>query len=115
MRVVQHHKLAFAVRNSHVDAIGNGHTGILDGYSVHFCATLSLFFCGLRMMETSMGDVVNLNRARKRAARETAAKQADANRARFGRSKSERAQEEQRSERAKAQLDQHRLDDGEAS
>ena len=59
-----------------------------------------------------MGDVVNLNRARKRAAKETAAKQADANRARFGRSKSERAEVQQRSERAKALLDQHRLDNG---
>jgi Domain of unknown function (DUF4169) len=67
------------------------------------------------MMETSMGDVVNLNRFRKRAAKESAAKVADANRARFGRSKSERTLEQQRSERASALLDQHRLDDGEAS
>jgi hypothetical protein len=66
-------------------------------------------------METSMGDVVNLNRFKKRAAKESAAKQADANRARFGRSKSERAQEQQRSERAKALLDRHRLGDGDAS
>jgi hypothetical protein len=66
-------------------------------------------------METSMGDVVNLNRFRKRAAKESAAKHADANRARFGRSKSERAQEKQRGQRAKALLDQHRLGDGEAS
>ena len=62
-----------------------------------------------------MADVVNLNRFRKRAAKEEATKQADANRARFGRSKAERAQEQQRGERAKALLDQHRLDDGEAS
>ena len=62
-----------------------------------------------------MGDVVNLNRFRKRAAKESAAKQADANRARFGRSKSERAQEQQRTERATALLDQHRLGDGGAS
>jgi uncharacterized protein DUF4169 len=67
------------------------------------------------MMETSMGDLVNLNRLRKRAAKESATKQADANRARFGRSKSERASERQQRERAKALLDQHRLDDGEAS
>jgi hypothetical protein len=67
------------------------------------------------MMETSMGDLVNLNRFRKRAAKESAAKQADANRARFGRSKSERASEQQQREHAKALLDQHRLDDGEAS
>jgi Domain of unknown function (DUF4169) len=67
------------------------------------------------MMETSMGDVVNLKRARKRAAKETATKKADANRVRFGRSKSERAHEQQQRERARALLDQHRLDDGEAS
>ena len=76
---------------------------------------LSLFFCGLRMMETSMADLVNLNRFRRRVAKKTAAKQADANRARFGRSKSERTQDRQREERAKALLDQHRLDDGGAS
>jgi len=67
------------------------------------------------MMETSMADLVNLNRFRKRVAKKTAAKQADANRARFGRSKSERTQEQQQRERAKALHDQHRLDDGEAS
>jgi len=44
-----------------------------------------------------------------------AARQADANRARYGRSKSDRAQGQQQRERAKALLDQHRLDDGEAS
>ncbi|MFO1111985.1 MAG: DUF4169 family protein [Bradyrhizobium sp.] len=62
-----------------------------------------------------MADVVNLNRFRKRAAKQEAEKQADANRARFGRSKTEQAQEQRRSERANALLDQHRLDDGEAS
>jgi uncharacterized protein DUF4169 len=68
------------------------------------------------MMETSMaGDVVNLNRFRKRAAKESAAKEADANRAQFGRSKSERTKEQKQRERAKSLLDQHRLDDGEAS
>jgi hypothetical protein len=67
------------------------------------------------MMETSMADLVNLNRFRKRVAKETTAKQADANRARFGRSKSERTQDQRQRERAKALLDQHRLDDGEAS
>lgn len=61
------------------------------------------------------GEVVNLKRFRKRAAKETAAKEAEANRARFGRSKSERIDEQQQRERAKALLDQHRLDDGEAS
>jgi Domain of unknown function (DUF4169) len=76
---------------------------------------VSLFFCGLRLMETSMGDVVNLNRFRKRTAKDSAAKEADANRAKFGRRKSERTKEQQQRERAKSALDQHRLDDGEAS
>ena len=62
-----------------------------------------------------MGDVVNLNRFRKRTAKQTAAKEADANRARFGRNKSERASEQQRRDRARSMLDQHRLDDGAAS
>lgn len=57
-----------------------------------------------------MGDLVNLNRHRKRAARDQAAKQADENRARFGRNKSERALEDDRVRRANALLDQHRID-----
>jgi hypothetical protein len=62
-----------------------------------------------------MGDVVNLNRIRKRAVKEKSAQQADANRAKFGRSKSERVQEQKRSDRAADLLDQHRLDGGDAS
>jgi Domain of unknown function (DUF4169) len=62
-----------------------------------------------------MGDVVNLNRFRKRAEKEKSAQQAEANRARFGRSKSERTLEQKRSDRAADLLDQHRLDGGEAS
>ena len=62
-----------------------------------------------------MGDVVNLNRIRKRAVKEKSAQQADANRAKFGRSKSERVQEQKRSDRAADLLNQHRLDGGEAS
>lgn len=62
-----------------------------------------------------MADVVNLNRFRKRVAKQEAAKEADANRARFGRSKAERTELQRQQERAKALLDQHRLDDGEAS
>lgn len=61
-----------------------------------------------------MGDIVNLNRFRKRAEKEQSAKQADANRAKFGRSKSERTSEQQRKERAADLLDQHQLD-GDAS
>lgn len=57
-----------------------------------------------------MGDLVNLNRHRKRVAREQSAKQADENRARFGRNKSERAIEDDRARRAEALLDQHRID-----
>jgi hypothetical protein len=66
-------------------------------------------------METSMGDVVNLKRFKKRAARADSAKQAEANRARFGRTKSERASDEQRAERSSDLLDQHRIDGGDAS
>ena len=47
--------------------------------------------------------------------REQSAKQADANRARFGRTKSERALDEHRKDRASDLLDQHKLDDGDAS
>jgi hypothetical protein len=66
-------------------------------------------------METGMGDVVNLNRFKKRAERATSAKQADANRSRFGRTKSERAMEQQRASRANDLLDQHRIDGEDAS
>ena len=62
-----------------------------------------------------MGDVVNLKRIKKRNEREQSAKQADANRARFGRTKSERAREEHRKDRTSHLLDQHRIDDGDAS
>jgi hypothetical protein len=58
-----------------------------------------------------MGNVVNLNRFKKRREREATAKQADANRARFGRTKSDRIQEQERKTRAKQLLDQHRLED----
>ena len=62
-----------------------------------------------------MGDVVNLKRFKKRSEREQSAKQADANRKRFGRTKAERALEERRKDRASDLLDQHKLDDGDAS
>jgi hypothetical protein len=58
-----------------------------------------------------MGNLVNLNRFRKRSEREQAATHADANRARFGRSKAERQADEQRAQRANELLDQHRIDD----
>jgi hypothetical protein len=66
-------------------------------------------------METSMGDLVNLKRFKKRAGKQQSARQADANRAKFGRSKSERASEQQHSDRASDLLEQHRLDGGDAS
>jgi Domain of unknown function (DUF4169) len=62
-----------------------------------------------------MGDVVNLKRFKKRTEREQSAKQADANRARFGRTKSECALDERRKTRASDLLDQHRIDDEDAS
>jgi uncharacterized protein DUF4169 len=67
------------------------------------------------MMGTSMGDVVNLKRVKKRNEREASARQAEANRARFGRTKSERALDEQAKDRAGNLLDQHRIDGGDAS
>jgi Domain of unknown function (DUF4169) len=67
------------------------------------------------MMETAMGDVVNLKRFRKRTEREQSAKQADANRTRFGRTKSERVLDERRTNRTNDLLDQHRIDDEDAS
>jgi hypothetical protein len=67
------------------------------------------------MMEAGMGDIVNLKRFKKRNDREQSAKQADANRARFGRTKSERAFDEQAKDRAGNLLEQHKLDDGDAS
>jgi hypothetical protein len=68
-----------------------------------------------RMMEASMGDVVNLKRFKKRNEREQSAMQADANRARHGRTKAERARDQQQKDRASDFLDQHRIDDGDAS
>jgi hypothetical protein len=67
------------------------------------------------MAESVMGDVVNLNKRRKRARRERAAAIADANRARFGRSKAERELIEQRVMREERLLDQHRIDAEDAS
>jgi len=62
-----------------------------------------------------MGDVINLKRFRKRTERKQSAKQADANRTRFGRTKSERMLDERRANRANDLLDQHRIDDEDAS
>ena len=62
-----------------------------------------------------MGELVNLKRFRKRIEREGAGREAEANRARFGRTKSERQRDENRGARAAELLDQHRLDEGDAS
>lgn len=62
-----------------------------------------------------MGDLVNLKRFRKRVAREAAAQQAEANRARFGRTKAEKNLVTERTRRGEEILNQHRLDDEEAS
>jgi hypothetical protein len=62
-----------------------------------------------------MGDVVNLNRRRKRTERERTAAIADANRARYGRTKAERDLIEQRVAQEKRLLDQHRIDGEDAS
>ena len=62
-----------------------------------------------------MGEIVNLNRVKKRAKRDRAAKQADANRVKFGRTKSERTIEEDRARRASDVLEQHRIDSKDAS
>ncbi len=57
-----------------------------------------------------MGELVNLNRVRKRAAREQAESDARANRAKFGRSKAERVVEKARAGRDGTLLDQHRIE-----
>jgi hypothetical protein len=57
-----------------------------------------------------MGELINLNKRRKRAEREHKADTANANRVRFGRTKAERDLVEQRTKRETRLLDQHRLD-----
>ncbi len=62
-----------------------------------------------------MGDLINLNRFKKRIEREDAAKKAHVNRTRFGRTKAERVLEEKRTIRAENMLDQHHIDGEDAS
>ena len=62
-----------------------------------------------------MGDLINLNRFKKRIERDEAARQAEINRARFGRSKSERILEQKRTIRAETMLDQHQINGEDAS
>jgi hypothetical protein len=67
------------------------------------------------MTGADMGDLINLNKFRKRVEKERSEQQAATNRAKFGRTKSEREREEARSERARDLLDQHQIDSGDAS
>ena len=57
-----------------------------------------------------MGEIVNLNRFKKRIEREQSASQADANRARFGRTKAEKARDLSDKASASSFLDGHRRD-----
>jgi len=67
------------------------------------------------MTGPAMGDLINLNKFRKRAEKERSEREAAANRSKFGRTRSEREREEARNERARELLDQHQIDGGEAS
>ena len=62
-----------------------------------------------------MGDIVNLHKARKRAAREREAKRAAANRIEHGRTKVERSLEAARSEKTRRVLDAHKIDPGDST
>ena len=57
-----------------------------------------------------MGEIVNLNAARKARAREEAQAKAAANRARYGRTKAERSRERLEEERASRTVDGAKLD-----
>ena len=57
-----------------------------------------------------MGEIVNLNRVRKRKAREQVAAKAGANRVKFGRNKEKREQEEALIRRGETVLEQHRIE-----
>jgi Domain of unknown function (DUF4169) len=67
------------------------------------------------MTGDGMGDLINLNKFRKRVEKERSEHQASTNRAKFGRTRSEREREEARDQRASELLDQHHIDGGEAS
>ncbi len=57
-----------------------------------------------------MGNVINLNRYRKRKAKTDAAKRAETNRRLHGRTKAERARDEMQKKRLEAKLDGKRLE-----
>lgn len=60
-----------------------------------------------------MGEVVNLNKARKARDKAEAKRAADANRLTFGRTKAERQTTQKERERDAAKLDGHKLDEPE--
>jgi hypothetical protein len=57
-----------------------------------------------------MGEIINLNRARKAKARAEATKAADARRADHARTKAQKKLDRARTEKSKADLDAHKLD-----
>ena len=61
-----------------------------------------------------MGDIVNLNKARKARDKAAARRAADANRLTFGRTKTERLSTQKDRDRDAARLDGHKLDEPEA-
>jgi hypothetical protein len=67
------------------------------------------------MTGDGMGNLINLNKFRKRVEKERSEQEASTNRAKFGRTRSEREREEAQTERAREILDQHHIDGGEAS
>ena len=62
-----------------------------------------------------MAEIINLRQARKQKARVEAEKTAEQNRISFGRTKAERTLDDRRKDRASDLLNQHKLDDGDAS
>ncbi|MDQ2095221.1 DUF4169 family protein [Rhodalgimonas zhirmunskyi] len=58
-----------------------------------------------------MGDVVNLNQARKLRQKSKARAQADENTVKFGRTKAEKALEKAKADKARSTLDAHKRDD----
>ena len=62
-----------------------------------------------------MGDIVNLHKARKRAARERGAERAAANRVTHGRTKAERSLEATRAAKARELLESHKIDPGDST
>jgi Domain of unknown function (DUF4169) len=67
------------------------------------------------LMGTTMAELVNLKRFKKRREREQSERQAETNRALHGRTKSQRAADDKRATRERDVLDQHRIDGEDAS